>query len=220
MADEGTEHWAGEDADLQQYADTKGFKGASDALVAYKELETKQGSMVTIPKGDADDEVWEKFTGKLRPRNADAYADKPPEGLPEDTYDETLAAVMKQAAHEAGIPPRSFSKLWGKYWDAVGSQLKELDTKAKEIKDADEKTLRDKWKGDYDANIKISDESMEKNGAMELLKQFGLDTHPVMRHVFHQLALASAEMQPAGGGSEDETGEKPWHGGYPELKNL
>jgi hypothetical protein len=215
MSEEDTgEHWAGEDKDLQSFAETKGFKDGATALTAYRELEKLQGKMVTLPGEDATDDDWDKFTGKLRPRNVGAYADQAPEGLPEGTYDEGIAAVMKQAAHDAGIPPKLFSKLWGKYWETVGGQLADLDTKAAQMRTDDEKTQREAWGTEFDKNLMVAERAMEKTGAKELLMSFGIDTHPVMRNVFHQLGLTLEESQPPTPGGGDSEEAQAWFTDY------
>jgi hypothetical protein len=163
-----SKHWAGDDKDLTAFADTKGWKDGATALTAYRELEKKMGSMAPIPGADASDEDYEKFAAKLRGRNVGEYADVAPEGLPEDVYDEGLATSMKNAALEAGIPPRMFSKVWGAYWKAVGEQVADLDKKATEVRTEDEKTMRVKWGTDYDSNLALAGRAMEKTGAGNL----------------------------------------------------
>jgi len=207
-------HWVGEDKDLQGYVDKKGYKDPASVTSAYRELEKKFGGMTTVPDAKATDDDWEKFAGKLRPRNVGEYADVAPEGLPEDIYDENLSTAMKQAAFDIGIPPKMFSRLWGQYWQSVGDQVKGLDNKATEIKTQDEKTMRVKWGNDYDANTKLADRTLEKTGLKDLFKQFGIDSHPLVLSVFHHLSQHMEEMQPPGAKGGEPEDKPQWFTDY------
>ena len=213
-------HWAGEDKDLQAYVDKKGIKDAGAAMKVYRDMETKMGTMVGLPGEDATDEDWDKFASKLRPRNVAAYADAAPKGIPEDVYDEGMAAVMKQAAYDIGIPPKLFSSLWSRYWLAVGSQVKDLDDKAAEIKADDEKTMRVAWKKDYDANVELANRAMEKTGLKELFTSLGIASHPLVQTAFHHFSESLEEFKPPDGkgGKKTEEGGEWFAGDYSYLE--
>lgn len=217
----GETHWAGDlSKDATYDSITKNYKSQKDQLVGHIELAKKIGTMSGIPDDKSSDEDWDNFTAKTRPRNVGEYKDVAPEGLPEDVFDENMAGVMKQAAHDAGIPTRLFSKLWGTYWDSVGAQTKALDEKAAEIRTADEKIVRAKWGVDTEANTKMAQSAFEKTGVAEFLISNGMNTHPGMLVLGHHAAIQLEEMAPAGGGGKDGEGKDiPWHGGYEEVKD-
>lgn len=217
----GEDHWAGDlSKDTAYDSITKNYKTQEEQFKGHMEAVKKMGTMSGVPDDKSSDEDWDNFTAKTRPRNVGEYKDVAPEGLPEDVYDEDMAGVMKQAAHDAGIPTRLFSKLWGTYWDSVGEQVKGLDEKATEIRTADEKTVRASWGVDYDKNTKMAQSAFEKTGLAELLIGNGMNTHPGMLVLGHHAAIQLEEMAPSGGGDKGgEAKDVPWHGGYQEVKD-
>jgi len=216
----GEPHFAGEDADTVGFADTKGWKSGADAVKGYRELEGKIGTMSSIPNDKSSDEDWDSFTTKTRPRNVGEYKDAPPEGLPEGVYDENIASMMKQAAHDAGIPTRQFTQQWNKYWEVIGAQTKALDEKAAEIRAADDKTVRATWLADTEKNTKMAQSAFEKTGVAEFLIANGMNTHPGMLVLGHHASIQLEEMAAAGGGGKEGEGKDvPWHGNYQEVKD-
>ncbi len=195
---------------------TKGFKGAGDVINGYRELETKLGTMSSIPDAASSDEDWGKFSDKLRPKDVSSYADVAPEGLPEGTFSENMAKEMKAMAHEAGIPPKLFSKLWGKYWEISGAQIKSFDEKAAEIKTNDSKALRELWKADHDKNDALATRALDKSGVGTVLKDFGLENNPKVREAFKNLANLTEEVITKGGAAP-KAGEKSWFSTYSYL---
>ena len=216
----GEDHFAGKDAGVVSFADNKGWKSGAEAVVGYQELEKKIGTMSGVPNDKSSDEDWDNFTAKTRPRNVAEYKDVPPEGLPEGIFDESMAGVMKQAAHDAGIPTRQFTQQWDKYWETIGAQTKALDEKAAEIRTADEKTVRASWGVDYETNTKMANSAFEKTGVAEFLIGNGMNTHPGMLVLGHHAAIQLEEMAAAGGGGKDGEGKDiPWHRDYQEVRD-
>ena len=195
---------------------TKGFKGAGDVINGYRELETKLGTMSSIPDAASSDEDWGKFGDKLRPKDVSSYADVAPEGLPEGAFDENMAKAMKDMALEAGIPPRFFTKQWNKFWEMTGAQIKTLDEKAAEIKTNDSKALRELWKGDHDKNDALAERALTKSGVGEVLKEFGILGHPKIRDAFKNLASLTEEAITKGGDAP-KAGESSWFSTYDYL---
>ena len=211
-------HWVGEDKDLQGYVDKKGYKDAASVVKAYRDWEKKQGAMVTLPGVDAKDEDWAKFADKLRPRNAGEYAIGKLD-LPDGARDDAIEAAMDAYAHEQGWPAKWWKAAKTRLFETYGKQIADLDTEATRIKAEDEKTMRLKWGQDYDGNIAMSDRAMQKMGVKELLKQFGIDTHPLVQVAFAQMSGFLEEMKPPDGkgGSEEESKSK-WFTDYSEIK--
>ena len=217
----GEDHWAGDlSKDTAYDSITKNYKTQQDQLNGHIELAKKIGTMSGIPDDKSSDEDWDNFTAKTRPRNVGEYKDVAPEGLPEGIFDDDMAGVMKQAAHDAGIPTRQFTQQWNKYWEVIGAQTKALDEKATEIRTADEKTVRASWGVDTDKNTKMAQSAFEKTGVAEFLIGNGMNTHPGMLVLGHHAAIQLEEMAAAGGGGKDGGGkDEPWHGGYQEVKD-
>lgn len=217
----GEEHWAGDlSKDTAYDSLTKNYKTQEEQFKGHMEAVRKMGTMSGIPNDKSSDDDWDSFTAKTRPRNVGDYKDVTPEGLPEGVYDEGMAGVMKQAAHDAGIPTRQFTQQWNKYWEVVGAQTKDLDEKAADIRTADEKTVRSSWGVDYEKNTKLAASAFEKTGVAEFLIANGMNTHPGMLVLGHHAAIQLGEMEAAGGGGKGSEGKDiPWHGGYPEVKD-
>jgi hypothetical protein len=79
---------------------------------SHKELASKVGSALTVPKVDASDEEWSNFTKALRPKEATDYKFELPADLPKETpYDSEFAKSFQTFAHEQGLHPKHASAL-------------------------------------------------------------------------------------------------------------
>ena len=103
--------FAGLDTGTREWIGTKGYKTVADVTAAARNAESLIGRSVQIPADDAKPEDIEKFldkaTAKYRPKDADGYEFKLPEGVPKEMpYDADFAKEFKGAAHKLGLTAR------------------------------------------------------------------------------------------------------------------
>ena len=174
------------------------------------------GSAVQVPGDDAAAEDWEKFYARVgRPENADAYAFKPPETLPETVpYDDELASSFKETAHSVGLRQDQATKLhdWfvdkfaGFAGDFEGNAAEDLSTRIESANTA----LKNEWgdpTGDtYRANLELAgmfwDAIDEKGNLQEQLGKAGLigpDRTILVPEVAFAFAKAGAALFTDGG---------------------
>ena len=152
-----------------KFRSTKVEDIAIKALTSYKHLESKQGSMISMPSEDSGPDRWTEFTDKVlstgkfipkpdldNPEQADQFfksigrPDKPeeyPVELPEHfQFDVGLIEVIKGAAHQSGCTSKQFKDLSNAYVQY------ELEVFNKSLTEGD-KTLRQVWGADYDNRL-------------------------------------------------------------------
>lgn len=151
----------------------------------YRNLETKLGSMITVPGEKATPEERERFYKALGvPEKSDGYSFKRPDGLPPELpYDEAMAGRFKQWAHDARLPPDAAQKLHDAYVGQFAEDLKAWDAEQGQKAKAAHETLVKAWGDpnteDYarnkDAAIRAL-RSEQFNGLEQELKEAGLLT--------------------------------------------
>ena len=179
---------------------------ASDKLAGFD-----PEKVLNIPGDDASDDDREAFYQKLgKPESADGYElDDPgfPDGL---SRDEELEGHIKQWAHEINMPADMLKYFVGKYNAHVGEAFK--DAEAANEKDLQEKTeaLKTELKDDYNEFVLKAQRAATKFGGEELitlLKDYGLETHPIFLKAFGTLGKAVSEDSALGGGTGSGEGE-------------
>jgi hypothetical protein len=220
MADEFdfTEHI--EDGDVLEFIEKKGFKSVSDPITAYRELEKKQGSMVTVPGEDASVDDINSYLSRIAPKG-DYESDKISDlvsDMPEGAYDEDIDKTIIDFAKASKLPKHIESAMRKAFFVKQSEIVKDLDSKAENIKKEDEKARREIWKGDYDKNMVLSSKAMEKTKCADLLKKFGLDGHPNIRGAFLMLSKQLEETKTETGGSDTSEKGESWFTDYSETK--
>lgn len=143
-------------ADVKTWAQAKGFKDAEAVTESAYNLEKligfdKAGRTLVIPKDDATPEELKAFHSKLGvPESADGYQLP----LPADA-DPALVKTMQSWMHEAGIPPKSASKLTEAF---IKFSAEQVATQEKTLLDQSDKVFGEvmtRWGKDADANMEL-----------------------------------------------------------------
>lgn len=167
--------------------------------------------VLNIPGDDTSDDDREAFYQKLgKPESVDGYElDDPgfPDGLPRD---EELEGHIKNIAHKANMPADMLKEFVGGYNALVAEMFTEA--KAANEKDLQEKTeaLKTELKDDYNEFVLKAQRAATKFGGEELitlLKDYGLETHPVFLKAFGALGKAVSDDSALGGGTGSGGGE-------------
>ncbi len=156
-----------QDAELRDWASTKGISAPDQALSSYRNLEKlmgadKAGRTVTLLGDEPTAEESSAFYDRLgRPAKADGYTFGAPEGA-----DPAYANAAKAKFHELGITDSQASAIveWQAEQISAATGGQEVDYTASV--DADKATLRTEWGAAHDAKL-----SQAKKAAVD----FGLD---------------------------------------------
>jgi len=175
----------------------------------------KYKGMVKVPDDKATKEEIAAY------RKAVGVPDKPETyelQIPDDDDKagfEVIAGVVRTAAHEGGVPNKVLSGIWGKVVTALQAQNKALEDKGLELMQADEKTLKDKYKEKYPAFIKTGDETLSKfkvgKAVSDLLTTYGILNHPAIRELLGtEIAPLVLEGHTVGGVNAGEPAGDGW----------
>lgn len=150
-----------EDADLKLYTQNKGWKNPQDAIVGYRNLESKLGTAINLPSEKSTQEEINAFYKKLgRPETPEAYNLSIPEG-----QDSSFAQNMSKAMFDSGIPAKSAQALASAWNDYQTKQAQAYEAEQIKIEKTQIESLKNEWGAQYETN-----ESLAKNAA----KAFGV----------------------------------------------
>ena len=165
----GTREWIG----------TKGYKSVSDVAKAAQNAESLIGRSIQLPGDDAKPEDVDKYiskaTEKYRPKDANGYEFRLPDGVPKEMpYDGDGAKEFKSVAHEIGLTAKQAQKAHDWF---VSRSAKAFTTTADGlVKTAGEQTdalVKDWGPKDSDgfkSKMDLATKFVRKNGGDELLK--------------------------------------------------
>jgi hypothetical protein len=204
--DEGTASQLGE------LVKAKGWKGPSDALLSYQNLEKvfgadKAGRTILAPKSDDDADGWSAVYDRLgRPESADKYDLPVPEG-----DDGSFAQAVAPVLHELGLTSKQAKGL-AEWWNETSGARIEQEREAFINKsEQDFAALRREWGAAADQNVDLAKRALVRFGqdagidadGLERLEQ-AIGTGPMLK-LFHSIGASFAEGsfvasdQPSGG---------------------
>lgn len=201
-----------EDENLKNEPTLRRFKGdnAQALAVSYMDLRRKVGEHPIVkPKDDAKPEEWDAYYKAIgRPDTPTDYKFTPIEGLDVDT---DMQYKFSEISHSIGLTGGQADKL-NQWVGELALQLQSSEkTKMDEESKAAEKTLREAWGSQYDANIKLADKAMRYHGGEELktaLKDAGLLRNATVIQFFQKLAVQTGEDALKGVGEPGAQGAK------------
>jgi hypothetical protein len=170
-------------------------KPTSDVLKSHVELEKAFGKkiegMVKLPTEQSTPEEIAAFHKALGvPDKIEGYELAIPEA-DKDAF-ESIAGIVKAAALESGVAPKSLSNVWGKVVEAMTAQNKALEEKGLAMMKADEESLKTEWGAKFEENNAVVDKVYGKlntgNDLKGILETFGLSNHPAVKKAFLELA--------------------------------
>lgn len=217
------------DKELYDWTANKKFKDVLTALKSHRELEKSVGKKLDIPADDWDEERWNKFGEKLRPKDKTSYKIEVPKEY-EQYFDKELISGIIDEAHKHGMPARWVNALVKRYMDgtipklqsalkANEEQLKKVEVEAERIKNED----KQQWENDCKkANLDITQaDELSKRGWRRmaeimgrkpedlsgLMNTLGIDTHSFFRQMGMKMGelFADAKFVSGESGSKEKT---------------
>jgi hypothetical protein len=142
----------GFDEDTSAYVEKKGWKGVSDVLTSYRNLEKFAGgskSLLELPGEDAGEDVVNNFYNKLgRPETPDQYGLQAPEGA-----DKGLMDWFRQTAHQHGLSDKQARGLFEAWNSMIGERMQSMQQEQAQQAEMDIGSLRKEWGKAFDEKI-------------------------------------------------------------------
>ena len=186
------------------------YKTPDEAAKGHFEAQKALSRGVVVPGDDADDATWQKFTEKLRPKDTSGYKMEIPDNY-KQYFSDGLTSKMLERMQKEGMPARMANPILAQYRDLQIEQVKALATEADRIRAEDTAKLKADWGADYEKNMELGKRGLalaakhaQVEGFDEILKQYGMDTHPTFQKVFAAFGqlFADADLH-IGPGGED-----------------
>jgi len=200
---------APENKEVVEYVTAKGYKTPADAIKAGHEahkLNTRKTEEIKaevekqfVPAEDWKEEQWKAFAERTRTKDRKAYKAEIPENLKPYMKQEKLDAMFDEI-HQAGVPAPIANRIVAKYIDGEKAGLEALLTETQRIKSEDQAVLDKEWGADKAKNEELAKRGqdfaaqaagMESAPFAELLKTYGMDTHPAFKKLFKFIGEAS-----------------------------
>jgi hypothetical protein len=178
------------DTSLKFISDNGFDKAANPAALldtiaeSYTGLSAKVGNQFTVPKVDASDEDWNKFTGMLRPEKVEDYKFTLPKDLPQNfPYEKESAQAFQTFAHEIGLHPKQAAQMhdWFVTNAAKGftQSVEQINERVTQAHQALVKEWGNTDSPSYKENVEAGRRAIQNLGGEKLLgemKQFGMMT--------------------------------------------
>lgn len=168
------EHYIPEELRTNKVYDT--FDDIGGGLKMLGNLQNMIGKKGVILPGEASPETeWDNyFREKGRPDTKDQYQMKAPDDLLE-TYDENLIADAREMFHKLGFNQKEVDRLWEFEEKRVRAGLKAIAEAQVKAKFDMENALKEKWGGDYDARLHLTNRMIAENTENQEEKEALLD---------------------------------------------
>jgi hypothetical protein len=194
------------------------YKTIPDLLKGHTELAKMVSAKgVIIPKDGAPAEEWDKFYNALgRPEKADGYKLTEIKGLhPAIKITPESTKVFLDFAHKNGFTNKQSDTLNAWYLNIVSQMLTKQDEDWNARVLAAETALKTKWGTDYDKNLTITKEFVNKKGGQALIDALAekINDPVVLEFLFNEgVKYAEDEVKRlgtgGGGGEESEALKK------------
>lgn len=219
------ENIAAENPEMFQYMER--FKTPADAVKSAHEVHKlntrktddikKEVEKQFTPADDWKDDQWKAFTDRIRVKDATAYKAEVPENLKPFIKQDKIDAMVK-IMHEDGVHPRQANRLMKEYLKAESAAIQTLTAETERIKAEDKAALEKEWGAEMSKNDELSRRGMtfgakaagmDEKAFGELLKTYGMDTHPAFKKMFKFIGEVSGDPKfVAGGQKSDNKTEK------------
>jgi hypothetical protein len=177
----------------------KKYKDVGSISKAYIEAQKKIGQKgVLIPGENATDEERNNFYKSLgRPDYPEGYDFKKPEKLPDNvTWNEDRVKKFAGVFHKLGIPKTQANEILNAYNQDVFEEVAGQQKAINEFREKSVADLKKEWGSNFDKNIQKANAAVKLFGGRELidlLKNTGMDAHPVLVKVFEKIASRIGE---------------------------
>ncbi len=190
---------------LQQFPDElrdnptlQKFESTEDLAKSYINLQSVLGrDKITIPDADAPEEQWSEVYNRLgRPETADSY-DFSEIQLPEGVErQEQIDNSFKEVAHKLGFNPMQATALY-EWSNQMAAQAVANEASALEdMKHENMQSLQNEWGKDFQYNLNKANNAMKAfadESVMQVLEQTGLNYHPGIIKMMHQIGASLDE---------------------------
>ena len=202
-----------------------------------EELKKATEGMIKIPgEGATPEEIVAYRQAQGVPDGPDGYDLAIPEEGKEGY--ETIANIVKDVAHKAGIPLSKLKALWEPVVNALAMQVKEQEAIGQELLAADIQALKDVKKEKYDSFIAGTDkvaahfdviadpdagieENLVGSNFMSLMESMGIKDVPVVREFLGAIGPLVFEGKTSiGAGAGAAAGKDGWYTDYKEVEDA
>lgn len=198
--------WRDSIADEKVRKQMERFTDVPNLAKSYTELNAELSKRIKLPGEDATDEERAAFNKALGvPESVDEYKVTRPEFVDEETFnsDQWQQPIQSFVAemHKAGATQGQVDAALGTYFnmvEAVQAQTAEQDAEYEKQAEAD---LRERWKGDYDANKAFAEQALAQFEYGAQLKDAELKTgtllgsHPAFIEMMAEVGRLKSEGQ-------------------------
>lgn len=158
--------WAahGLDQETLGFVQNKGFKGPSDVLAAYRNLEKLMGAgpdkLLKLPADDKPEswaQVWEKLG---RPADPSKYEIS----MPDNFEDHGLGDFLRSTFHELGISGKQAQVFSQKLNEHLKGNLEKAAAEFQQQIAAQEVALKQEWGNQFDRNVRVAKQAAQAFG--------------------------------------------------------
>lgn len=166
-------------ADVMTFLTGQGVADVPSLATKFKDVSTRLGGSVELPKPDATLEQRAPFYEKVRPAKADDYQFALPQGLPEGfPYDQELAKGARTAFHKLGLDPVQAKGVHDWYVENMAGGFKNSVAETVKAEENAHNAVVAKWGAPetdtYKTNMQLAGRAAKELGVMDSLKAHGL----------------------------------------------
>ena len=194
------------------------FSTETDLAKSYVELQKVMRSQYKIPEKE-DTQAWEQLYDKLgRPQSKDEYQINPEasEGVP---IDDNIMAVVKDAAHKAGLNPGQWDNVMGSYLGAIKASMKAQEEEVAAKNTELWKTMTAEWGETATAeNMELAKRAVRESPHLkDVLSEEQIAKDPIFIAFVSDLMRKSMDDKLVQGNQSGEEDYKPDYPNDPEM---
>lgn len=192
--------------DIRDSPSLKDFKGPEDLAKSYLAVQPLIGAdKIVKPGKDATPEQIDAYYKKLgRPDQPDGYKlpEQLPEGITPEGLDEGKVDHMRKVAHANGLTDQQFADLARGMLEYEAGFIKQSEQARSESAQQNVAKLHQEWGTAFDQNVELADNgaSFAHPELVDVLKQAGINTHPVVMEAMRKIGKTMAQDSISGDG--------------------
>jgi hypothetical protein len=178
------------------------YKTVEEAIKGGYHASKQVGKQGIVPPAEgAPEEEVNAFYDKLgRPPEPDGYEWKPPEGM---EVDKEIFTERTKELHAAGLTQEQHSKVMDVYAAEVQRMNEAFQNEQAQIAQSTEANLRKEMGNDYDANMALIKNAVDKYGMREQLMESGMINNEGFLRMVHDMVMNTSEGSTGGQGGRN-----------------